>query len=52
MVRGTARDEVNVSVAIPIVQHHAVRGAIRLSTKVSGWWGHKDRSRAQRRFGR
>jgi two-component system, OmpR family, sensor histidine kinase ChvG len=38
MVRGSARDEVSVSVAVPIVRFHAVRGAILLSTKVSGWF--------------
>jgi two-component system, OmpR family, sensor histidine kinase ChvG len=38
MVRGSARDEVSVSVAVPIVRFRAVRGAILLSTKVSGWF--------------
>jgi two-component system, OmpR family, sensor histidine kinase ChvG len=38
MVRGSARDEVSVSVAVPIVRFHAVRGAILLSTKISGWF--------------
>jgi two-component system, OmpR family, sensor histidine kinase ChvG len=38
MVRGSTRDEVSVSVAIPIVRFRAVRGAILLSTKVSGWF--------------
>jgi two-component system, OmpR family, sensor histidine kinase ChvG len=38
MVRGAARDEVSVSVAVPIVRFRAVRGAILLSTKVSGWF--------------
>ena len=38
MVRGSARDEVSVSVAVPIVRFHTVRGAILLSTKVSGWF--------------
>src|SRR5215472_15827109 len=38
MVRGSARDEVSVSVAVPIVRFRAVRGAILLTTKVSGWF--------------
>jgi len=38
MVRGSARDEVSVSVAVPIVRFRAVRGAILLSTKISGWF--------------
>jgi two-component system, OmpR family, sensor histidine kinase ChvG len=38
MVRGSARDEVSVSVAVPIIRLRAVRGAILLSTRVSGWF--------------
>jgi two-component system, OmpR family, sensor histidine kinase ChvG len=38
MVRGSARDEVSVSVAVPIIRLRAVRGAILLSTGVSGWF--------------
>jgi two-component system, OmpR family, sensor histidine kinase ChvG len=38
IVRGAARDEVSVSVALPIIRFRAVRGAILLSTKVSGWF--------------
>jgi len=38
MVRGSARDEVSVSVAVPIIRLRAVRGAILLSTSVSGWF--------------
>jgi two-component system, OmpR family, sensor histidine kinase ChvG len=37
-VRGSSRDEVSVSVAVPIVRFRTVRGAILLSTKVSGWF--------------
>jgi two-component system, OmpR family, sensor histidine kinase ChvG len=38
MVRGSARDEVSISVAVPIIRLRAVRGAILLSTRVSGWF--------------
>jgi two-component system, OmpR family, sensor histidine kinase ChvG len=38
MVRGSARDEVSISVAVPIMRSRAVRGAILLSTRVSGWF--------------
>jgi two-component system, OmpR family, sensor histidine kinase ChvG len=38
MVRGSARDEVSVSVAVPIIRLRAVRGAILLSTRISGWF--------------
>jgi two-component system, OmpR family, sensor histidine kinase ChvG len=37
-VRGVARGDVTVSVAVPIVRSRAVRGAIVLSTKVPGWF--------------
>jgi len=50
MVRGSTRDEVSVSVAIPIVRFRAVRGAILLSTKVSGWFDLVRAMKADRGF--
>jgi two-component system, OmpR family, sensor histidine kinase ChvG len=50
MVRGSTRDEVSVSVAIPIVRFRAVRGAILLSTKVSGWFDLVRAIKADRSF--
>jgi len=50
MVRGSARDEVSVSVAVPIVRFRAVRGAILLSTNVSGWFDLVRAIKADRSF--